>query len=94
MFSFALLSLQSANAMVTPDSVASTWNCSSFPVAYQVEFVSDVDMQRREEIVITAVRDSTVIQRSQWHTEKHANVSSCEFIAFTAEDKDKIELEK
>lgn len=57
--------LQLANATVTPDSAVSTWNCLSFPVAYQAEFVSDVDMQRQDEIAITAERVSIVIQRSQ-----------------------------
>lgn len=57
--------LQFANAMATPDNAASTWNCSSFLVAYQVEFVSDVDMLRRVAIAITAERVSIEIQRSQ-----------------------------
>lgn len=59
------LILQFANAMATPDNAASTWSCLSFLVAYQVEFVSDVDMLRRVAIAITAERVSIEIQRSQ-----------------------------
>lgn len=74
-FFLFFLFLQPANATVMPDNVVSTWSYLSFLDAFRAEFVSDVDMQRREDIVIIVERVSIEIQRSKYRIGKHANVS-------------------
>jgi hypothetical protein len=57
------------------DNAASTWSYLNSLVAYQVGFVLDAGMVRRDDIVITAKKDFIEIQESQSLTKRRANVS-------------------
>ena len=57
------------------DNAVSIWNYTNSQVASLAEYVLDVDMQQQDDIAIIVEKASIVIQRSQLHIKRHANVS-------------------
>ena len=70
------VSLQLATVTFMLKRVCSTWSCLSSLVAEQEAYASGADITPQEEIVITAVRDSSETRPRTSPTDKFVDVSS------------------